>query len=857
MNIKFLKGKMKKLTASVLAAAVLAMPCAAFASVLGSSQINGYSVQIGDGTYFYHNVFYSDQNGVGQQTENYITYSPNESVVPIITNGTALYGGSTISKETERLEQSADILGGTNADYFSFQTGVPMSNAIVDGKILTKDASGQDGIGIMEDGTAFISYFTLASVLIREDGSETNIYNINKYRQPYAAYMMTREFSTTTKNTTRGIDVILGSVEGEMKIGTKMTAVVESVSENSSAIEIPEGKIVLTVDAQAPSEFYDPIASLAVGEKVTLSFGVIGDERWKSVKTGMGAVGGRLLTNGEVNGNLAAGAAPRTAIGVREDGSMVLYTIDGRQSGYSYGVQLKTLANRMKELGCVDALNLDGGGSTSIVCQMPGDEKAVIMNRPSEGKERAVSTFVFFRNDAPRTGVTANLHFYPLSNYVLKGASHQLMLNATDSGFYPTAVPENINFSVEDGKASTISSTGLFTAADNGTVTVYAEKDGIKTSIPVVCLAEPTDITVKKSDGSAIKKLSVKSGERITLSAEAYGGYNRLTAQAENFSWRADSNIGMFEGSEFITANSPGATGNIYVTAGEKTVTIPVSVARAESRDPNDFPYIDMKFENGVLSGKISSEYKIPTQKDGITIRADGKICDFEYSAESGEFTAEIAETTKKISVYVTNTLGYTNCGMIYSGASEKIENPFSDTKGHWAEDILSYMYDKGIVSGEWVDGVLRFNPQKQMTRSEFAVMIANYLGLSDKDYSSVNLPYTDIDTIPQWAMNSFRALYSMEILMGRQGDNGTSYADPLSPITRAEASTIIARTLPEGFYRVDITASDKADIPSWAEDGMNVLIKLGAVNGYEDGRLLPQKRMTKAEATKILYSVL
>lgn len=110
----------------------------------------------------------------------------------------------------------------------------------------------------------------------------------------------------------------------------------------------------------------------------------------------------------------------------------------------------------MKELGCTDALNLDGGGSTSIVAQMPGDSSAALMNIPSEGRERNVSTFFYFINQAKKTGTAANLHIYPLMNYVLKGASLQLIVNATDSGFYPCDVPSDVTFSVEDGKNSTV-----------------------------------------------------------------------------------------------------------------------------------------------------------------------------------------------------------------------------------------------------------------------------------------------------------------------------------------------------------------------------------------------------------------
>lgn len=857
MNIK----KLLKSITSVLTAATLTLcPLYTFASVLGSSKINGYTTQIGEGTFFTHNLFYSDQSGVGQQSENYITYTPNSTVIPSITYGTALFGGNTLSNETSRLEgQGIDILGGTNADYFSLQTLVPMSNAIADGKILTKDASGQDGIGILEDGSAFVSYFYLNSVLVKEDGSEVNIYNINKYRQPYSVYMMTDEFSDATQNTTKGFDIVLGSIEGEMKLGTSLTAVVESVTENSSSIPIPKGKIILTVDSKAPEEFLKPISTLQVGEKVTIHFSVTGDQRWAQVKVGMGSVGGRLLINGEVNPNLSTGAAPRTAIGIKNDGSIILYTIDGRQSGHSYGVQLKTLANRMKELGCVEAINLDGGGSTAITAQMPGYENSSLMNKPSDGKERKLSTFFFLTNTAKKTGEAAHLHIYPQNNAVLTGATLQLSLKATDSGFYPTSVPRDVVFSVQDDKQSTISSNGLFTAKDSGTVTVYAQSGDIKASLPIVCLKTPTDIAVKdKTKGTRITSLSLNPGDKITLTAEAYGGYNKLISTDDNFVWSADSNIGTIDKNYVFTASDKyGEKGNITVSAGDKTVSIPVTLTPASASDPNSYPVINMTFDDGTLTGKISCKYNIATLSDGITIRGDGKEYGFKYNTETGEFAADLDKNTKKITVYATNTFGYTTFKTISANDNMSLENPFSDTSKHWAEDILSYMYSQKVISGEFVDGVLKFNPQKPMTRSEFAVMIVNYLGLDSKDFSHVELPYTDIDQIPFWALDSFKALYELEIVKGRYVTDTESCADPLSSISRCEAATIVTRTLPDGIFKAAITSPDKADVPFWSEDGIKTLISIGAMKGYEDGTLLPAKPLTKAEAAKILYSAM
>lgn len=852
--------KLKKIISALTAAATILLPASAFASVLGSSKIDGYTVPIGDGTYFTHNVFYSDQSGVGKQTENYITYTPNSTVIPSITNGTALYGTSTISNEAGRLEASGiDILGGSNADFFSFQTGVPMSNAIVDGKILTKDASGQDGIGILEDGTAFISYFYLNSVLTKEDGTEVNIYNINKYRQPYEIYMMTNDFSSETRNTTKGIDVILGSIEGEMRLGTRMSAVVESVTERSGSAAIPDGKIVITVDATAPSSFYDPIASLKVGERVSISYSATGDSRWSQVKVGMGSVGGRLLTNGEVNSSLAAGAAPRTAIGVKSDGSIVLYTIDGRQSGHSYGVQLKTLAARMKELGCTDALNLDGGGSTEMVVRLPGSDTSSLINKPSEGSERRVSTFFFFTNTAKKTGSAAHLHFYPLSSYVMTGASIQLELKATDSGYHSTSLPSDIVYTVEDGKNSTITSTGLFTAKDNGTVTVYAQAGDIKAAYSITCLATPTDMSVKNAaTQSTVTSLTLSPNESISLTAEAYGGYNNLTAQTDAFSWEADTQIGTITKSgEFTASGNHGASGSIRVTAGSKTVTIPVTLTTPSASDLKAYPTIDMTVSGNILSGALTNEYGIATEKDKIIIKADGKMLDFEYDKASGKLSAVLPENSAKITVYATNILGYTSSKALSVKGLDSFKSPFIDTAGHWAEDILGYMYSSSIINGDSSDGTLRFNPQKAMTRSEFAVMIANYLGLNVGSYEHIALPYSDLEQIPAWALGSFKALYAEGIVKGRYVSSTESCADPLSVITRAEAATVVARTLPSGVFKSALNASDSDTIPVWAADGISTLFSLGALGGYEDGTLKPLNTLTKAEAAKILYSVM
>ena len=239
--------------------------------------------------------------------------------------------------------------------------------------------------------------------------------------------------------------------------------------------------------------------------------------------------------------------------------------------------------------------------------------------------------------------------------------------------------------------------------------------------------------------------------------------------------------------------------------------------------------------------------------KDKIMIKSDGKKLNFDY--EDGIAITTLPDNTSKITVFVTNSKGYSSFASITISDNE-YENPFIDTDEHWAKDILSYMYSSKIVNGEVTEQGLKFNPGKSMTRSEFAVMITNYLGVDVLKYSDISLPYDDVDKIPYWALNSFKALYELGIVQG-SNNYGNLYANPLDNITRAETATIISRTLPSGLEKTKITSSDKDDIADWAKEGFEILINLGAINGYEDGTILPLRNVTKAEAAKILYSIL
>ncbi|HSR53748.1 MAG TPA: phosphodiester glycosidase family protein [Acidobacteriota bacterium] len=123
-------------------------------------------------------------------------------------------------------------------------------------------------------------------------------------------------------------------------------------------------------------------------------------QAWQSMDYIVGGAG-LVLQNGRVTEDYSTEQTietfitnkhPRTAVGFSAEGSWVVVVVDGRQPELSIGLTLVELGALMKELGCRDALNLDGGGSTTFVHQ------GKVMNTPSDfGQERPVSDAIVFK----------------------------------------------------------------------------------------------------------------------------------------------------------------------------------------------------------------------------------------------------------------------------------------------------------------------------------------------------------------------------------------------------------------------------------------------------------------------------
>jgi hypothetical protein len=171
----------------------------------------------------------------------------------------------------------------------------------------------------------------------------------------------------------------------------EVRAVVAGFRENEEKVPVPPGTMLLSARGEAADLF----RGAKLGDEVTVRVKTTGFN-FRRIDEVIGG-GPVLLRDGKVTDRAAADKTrhPRTAIGTDAEGNVWYAVIDGRQT-MSVGATLGETAEMMKRLGCVEALNLDGGGSSSI------NLFGLTLNRPSGGVERLVANGIVWHGPTPR-----------------------------------------------------------------------------------------------------------------------------------------------------------------------------------------------------------------------------------------------------------------------------------------------------------------------------------------------------------------------------------------------------------------------------------------------------------------------
>ena len=356
----------------------------------------------------------------------------------------------------------------------------------------------------------------------------------------------------------------------------------QTVREQAAAAESARGlKVVAAVNA----DFYnmgtgEPTGSLVMEGNVVKNasgnyFAILKDGT-AVIRTGalrgdeQEVVGGStiMIENGRIaamSGDYDTTKYPRTAVGVKADGNVLIMVADGRQAPYSTGYTLAELAQKMLDLGCVSAMNLDGGGSTTYLAKYAGSDELELANSPSDGQERSVSSTLLVVSYAEPTHEFGSAVISPDNEVYTPGSTVEFTAIGADTAGYSVEIPDGVTWRLasedagmgeivetesEEGKSSAI-----FTAAEGvvGNVTAELVYNGEVVGSASVELQWPDELTMTNS------VFSLDFSERTDFGLTAHWNAREVHFKTGDIVWNIGGtgddkypSIGAMDGDVFV-----------------------------------------------------------------------------------------------------------------------------------------------------------------------------------------------------------------------------------------------------------------------------------------------------------------
>jgi hypothetical protein len=280
-------------------------------------------------------------------------------------------------------------LAAVNGGYFQtagIVRGEPTGIYVLGDKVLSEPSRPRTELAITNAGG--VAKLTIAQVdvepaVVASNHESHPVNGINRARGEDELIVFTPEFHRTTLTSPGGIEISVRNGR------------VAAVAEDAGSQPIPADGYILSASGKARAwavAYLRPDVRVALDEKLVSSpplpfqaEAILGGGP-HLLKDGRTLGAAEADTEGFSGPDFTFKRHPRTATGTRPDGTIILVTVDGRQPKISVGMTVEELAALMLELGCVDAINLDGGGSTTMVV------RGRVVNSPSDAAgERPVS----------------------------------------------------------------------------------------------------------------------------------------------------------------------------------------------------------------------------------------------------------------------------------------------------------------------------------------------------------------------------------------------------------------------------------------------------------------------------------
>lgn len=290
-----------------------------------------------------------------------------------------------------------------NAGFFRLDSsefaGTPAGVVMVEGELLSESRNNRIGIVInnKQDRTD-VNFYHIRTQIFAGFGIDSGFTfdGINRERKPDEIVLFTHRFANSTGTDGNGIEIVLSNCESrDYSKWCKNAEIIESKGNNP----IPKNGLVISIGKNAIDKSNNILHFATCTNKRPLEFDcylrIVRKAADISDRNSYRALGFDDITNGvpqlikdgkiditweeeKASRAFVFNRHPRTAVAKMKDGKFLMITVDGRRPGVSVGMTLQELAEYLLSLGAVDAMNLDGGGSTTMVL----DGKVV--NEPSD-----------------------------------------------------------------------------------------------------------------------------------------------------------------------------------------------------------------------------------------------------------------------------------------------------------------------------------------------------------------------------------------------------------------------------------------------------------------------------------------
>ncbi|NLO04907.1 MAG: hypothetical protein GX131_03655 [candidate division WS1 bacterium] len=287
-----------------------------------------------------------------------------------------------------RIAAGSRAWGGVNGGFFSYN-GPPLGMLVIDGEWIKEPWGERTALGITYDGRLLMDRVSFCGRAVFDGLGAQPITGLNQGHG---------ETDTLVAFTRRWGPMVEGAV-GRTRVAVDAAGVVLEKTTNGRVVSIPEGGFVLS----GIGRMAESLKLVEPGVTVKLELGTT--PAWPNLRHAIGG-GPRLVKDGRKHitasperfrPDVCVGTPSRTAIGITAEGRLLLVVAEGVGEGRRCGMTLDELAGTMIKLGAVQAMNLDGGGSSTFVAD------GRLINAPSDGVQRRVSNALLVFTQAERT----------------------------------------------------------------------------------------------------------------------------------------------------------------------------------------------------------------------------------------------------------------------------------------------------------------------------------------------------------------------------------------------------------------------------------------------------------------------